>query len=50
MASLLPLLMGFAFGVFAPEYGVDELQAQTALADEVALLAFVDTDQMDFDQ
>ena len=50
MASLLPLLLGFAIGVVTPDNGVNEVLAQDALADEVALLAFIDTEQMDFDQ
>jgi hypothetical protein len=50
MASLLPLLLGFALGVAAPENGVDEVLAQNVLADEVAQLAFIDTEQSDFDQ
>ncbi len=50
MASLLPLLLGFALGVAAPENGVDEVLAQNELADEVARLAFIDTEQPDFDQ
>ncbi len=50
MASLLPLLLGFALGVAAPENSVDEVLAQNVLADEVAQLAFIDTEQSDFDQ
>ena len=50
MASLLPLLLGFALGVAAPENGADEVLAQNVLADEVAQLAFIDTEQSDFDQ
>lgn len=47
MASLPPLLLGFAVGAYAPVEGADELLAQSELAAEVAELAFVDTELLE---
>lgn len=47
MASLLPLLVGFALGAFSPANGADEVLVQNALADDVAALAFVDTNTLE---
>lgn len=43
MASLLPLLLGWAVGAFTSFEGSDELLAQNQLANDVAELAFNDT-------